>query len=240
MKPLNLDRLFRTNDMIEVFVGDGSEHWVLNRDFLYHRMPSLKARLDAIESENPDRNANDQILLKQVEPPVFAMALDWFMTGNLRCTKPHSLDGAVALGHFTVLCALYVFAEKYELPRLSVVTIDRIKTCTAQVPWKPTATEVRYVFKETHNKSVLRSIVVKEMTKAFMRQPTKEFKEHSEEWAALFACHPEFHAQMLHAIKVQFVIRNAKTARGQGQGLPIRRRYRPLSKEVIDLTVADD
>jgi hypothetical protein len=68
--------------------------------------------------------------------------------------------------------------------------------------------------------------------------------------AVLMSCHPEFHAQILVAIKSQLAVRRdykgrpSATHRARGhhpasQGLPIRRRVRPLFNEIVDLTTRE-
>lgn len=229
--------------MVTVCVGDRSQQWILNRDFISNRISSLRTKLDMF-GDGPH-----EILLKKVEPPIFALALDWFLTGRLQCSKSHDTPTAPTKDHFARWCALYVFANQCELPRLCTAALDRIKQCLTNLPWKPTSTEVRYIFKETPHNSELRAIVVSEAAKVFIGQAVHDFKEHSDEWAELLGCHIEFHSKILQLFKAQFHTandqrpkprNNRKALRSHGQLLPGKRRTRPCSNTVIDLTADED
>lgn len=233
-------RLFKSKEVVSVYVDDRSEHWVLNRKFLCYKIPSLKGRMEGFGSED------GEILLKHVEPHVFAMAIDWFLTGDLKCPKQnHRIIRNVSKDHFALWCALHNFANQFEIPLLSVAAIERIRQCLAHAQWQPTSTEIRYVFKETQDISELRGIVVRQVTRSFVGQFMNYFKKSSDEWAELMTCQPEFHSRILRAIKGQCssgIHQASKNGRGlqpQRQNHFIRRPARAMQRDFVVLTGGD-
>jgi hypothetical protein len=219
--------LFKSKQFLDIYVGEGKVPWTLTRDFLRDRIPSLyKAIATQLKGITEDTSSS-QILIKDVEPAVFAMALDWLLTGKLQCLKPH--DASVATqGHFGIWCALHVFSEGFNLAELSTASINQLKKCLSRTHWIPSSTVIRYVFEKTPEVSLLREIVAAEVTNAFIRQPLHQLKEQAEEWASLVDCHPEFHAQMLVTLKVQL------TQKETGAKPPISRELGAKCKRVED------
>lgn len=144
--------------------------WLLSRDFLFTRMPGLKARLQPYLNNSMDAQENAgrdrAFILKNVEPAIFGRALDYFFTGNLECGLSHNTqEGISNISHFAMWCSLHVFAENYESAELSSHSLNLLQKCLSQMAWIPTTTEIQYIFNETQLNSPLRTIVVKEVTK---------------------------------------------------------------------------
>lgn len=215
------------------------ESWHLGEVFLRNRIPSLATKIKELCQEDPDHNLDDPVTLRGVEPQVFALGLDWLLTGKLGCSLLRSGDNAANesnIGHFATWCALYVFAEDYELPDLSNATIERIKNCLSHAEWSPSTSEIKYVFKKTKEDCPLQKVVTKEVTKRFIRQSLPDFQEQVEEWTKVLSCHPEFHAKTINSLKIQFALTSRRLG-AQRRGQPPKNRLpQDLSNEVIDLT----
>jgi len=146
------------------------DSWLLGREFLFTRMPALKARLQPYLDDPMDAQENairtTSLILRDVEPAIFAMALDYFITGNLDCGLPHNTqDGQSNISHFALWCSLHVFAEHHESAALSAHSLNLLQKCLSQMAWIPTTSEIQYIFNETQSDNPLRTIVVKEVTK---------------------------------------------------------------------------
>jgi len=173
----------------------------------------LRANAESQRKDNPDIQDNDPILLHNVVPAAFGLALDWLLTGTIDCHKSHRASSQSQDSHYTIFCSLYVFAENYKLPKLSIAAVQRIKACLIEAPWTPCWREIQYVFIETDEDSPLRTILVNQFTRNFVNQSVAEFKSKVESWTQAATCHPEFHARVMTAIKVQQAIRPRETKR---------------------------
>jgi hypothetical protein len=240
-----LCRLFKSKELIEVKVGRGAitASWLLGREFLFTRMPAFRSRLEPfmVGSENASTEGTTPtpVMLKNVEPAIFGMALDWFFTGTLECCYPHdnqANDQNTPNNHFAAWCALHVFAESYELGDLSAHAVRLLEKCLTHTRWYPTTTEIQYVFHGTPEHSPLRSILVSEVTKSWTQQPVNDFKEHMELWMRLINCNAEFHARLLLAVKIQHNTKVLREARAQ-ESAPVSEHHgRSLRGAVVDLT----
>jgi len=187
------------------------ESWHLSEVFLRNRIPSLATKIKELCQEDPDHNPDDPVTLRGVEPQVFALGLDWLLTGKLGCSLLRSGDNAANesnIGHFATWCA----------------------------EWSPSTSEIKYVFKKTKQDCPLQKVVTKEVTKRFIRQSLPDFQEQVEEWTKVLSCHPEFHAKTINSLKIQFALTSRRLGAQRGGQTPKNRRPQDLSNEVIDLT----
>ncbi|KAK6001403.1 hypothetical protein QM012_002734 [Aureobasidium pullulans] len=143
-KPLNE---LLTSEVVEVHVGQENTKWTLHEKLLCHR--SKFFRNIFYSKENKDRK---EVELRDEEDGPFKVFVGWLYSGHTPTPESEK--------DLTLLLDLYLMAEKWEIPDLTLEVLKSVRNWYKESDTYPALRRVQYIYANTDLESPMRQLLI--------------------------------------------------------------------------------
>ena len=171
---------------------------MLHRNLLSHHSSFFEpGRFRSGDSEKGNVHGEDDRLdLPDDDPRGFEMLVQWLYQGELQAAAHLDDEGKY---DYAVAChKLYLLCDKFDMPKLKNVAMDRYRQCLNESHLVPDSDEINEIYRASPPGSAFRSLMVKIAARQIM---DPEATRDAETYRTCLENNPSFAIELVNAIK---------------------------------------
>ncbi|PMD17651.1 hypothetical protein NA56DRAFT_728138 [Hyaloscypha hepaticicola] len=195
-----VNEYFDTPINILVVVGPAQASWRLPAELLCDKLPGFAPAVRRSVQEN---NALS-LYISKGDPSVFAAVVDWLLSGQLQCHKPHESVDSSEEHHCLHRYRVHTFAERYHSEKLCNAATRRARLCIRLSTSLPNSAEIQNMFSQSPSNQCFQNLIVSEVVNTFFILSMDDVRNGMSELIETISSHPGFHSLFLIAVKARY------------------------------------